>query len=256
MQFYRRLTQIKAISFDLDDNLYNNRPIMQAIEKQMTAYFADKFAQLLPEVTGVFNRKFWAPYRAEAIEANADVSHDVVRHRFESYRLGFLAHNLTGAVATQEAQAGLDYFISLRSDFTVPKESVALLESLSKQYPLVAISNGNVDTQAIGISHYFQHIYHAGYQNQNTLAGNDSEDCECLLRMKPSTDMFDEVCKQLNILPAELLHVGDCGVADIRGALNAGCQSAWLSKYDVGKPLKQVPHIELREITELSSLLR
>ena len=34
MQFYRRLSAIKAISFDLDDTLYNNRPVMQGIEKK------------------------------------------------------------------------------------------------------------------------------------------------------------------------------------------------------------------------------
>lgn len=249
MQIYRRLTPIKAISFDLDDNLYNNRPIMQAIEKKMTAYFAEKFAQLLPDVTGTFNRQFWAPYRQQAIQANNDIGHDVVQHRLESYRLGFLAHKLAGDIALQEAQAGLDYFIRLRSDFTVPQESIELLTSLSKKYPLVAISNGNVDTQALGISHFFQHIYHAGYQP------SDNKGCERLLRMKPSTDMFDEVCVQLNILPAELLHVGDCGVADILGGLNAGCQTAWLPKYGVGKNLQQIPHIELTSISQLLRLM-
>ena len=244
---------MKAISFDLDDNLYNNRPIMQSIEKEMTAYFTDKFAQLLPQITGVFNRSFWAPYRLQAIQNNNDIYHDVVCHRYESYRLGFLEHKLTNVVATQEAQAALDYFISLRSNFSVPKASIELLESLSAKYPLVAISNGNVDTKAIGIAHFFKHIYHAGYQvSSDFLYKGKLLDSKQLLRMKPSTDMFDEVCEKLNIAPKELLHVGDCGVADIQGALNAGCQSAWLSKYDVGKPLKQVPHIELNNIADLA----
>ena len=37
MKFYRRLANIKAISFDLDDTLYSNRPVMVAIEKKMIA---------------------------------------------------------------------------------------------------------------------------------------------------------------------------------------------------------------------------
>ncbi len=254
MQFYRRLTAIKAISFDLDDTLYNNRPVMLAIEKKMVDYFTEKFAILLPKLLSepkqVFNRRFWAPYRQQAIKAHQDISHDVVRLRFESYRLGLLAHNLSAEQAKKEAQAGLDYFINLRSDFTVPKASHELLASLSKEFPLVSISNGNVNTKALGIDHYFQHIYHAGFQT-----GDLHDESEHLLRQKPATDMFSLVCQQLDILPEQLLHVGDCGFADIHGALNAGCQTAWLPHYGVGKNLQQIPHIELAQVSDLSQLL-
>ena len=118
-----------------------------------------------------------------------------------------------------------------------------MLANLSERYPLVAISNGNVDTKTIGIDRYFQHVYHAGWQADGAL-----------LKQKPAVDMFHLVCQQLAIKPEELLHVGDCGVADIHGALNAGCQTAYLPHYGVGKPLKQLPHIELSNLQELCSL--
>ena len=161
MQFYRRLTAIKAISFDLDDTLYNNRPIMQAIEDKMVVYFTEKFASLFsglsPETEvgrthephQIYNRHFWAPYREQAISANHELTHDVVILRFESYRLGLIAHNIEAADAVLQAQAAVDYFISLRSDFIVPKVSHELLASLSKKFPLVAISNGNVNTKLL-----------------------------------------------------------------------------------------------------------
>lgn len=250
MQFYRRLSAIKAISFDLDDTLYNNRPVMQGIEKKMISYFTDKFADVSPALTQVFNSRFWAPYRKQALLAQPDLSHDVVRVRYETYRLGFLAHKLSAEEASKEAQAGLDYFISLRSDFTVPEASIELLKCLSEQFPLVAISNGNVDTNALGIAHYFQHIYHAGYQVAGTVA-----ESEHLLRQKPEADMFTLVCKQLAIPSKALLHVGDCGYADIHGALSAGCQTAWLPHYGVGKKLQQIPHIELSQVSDLKQLL-
>ncbi|ALO33329.1 HAD family hydrolase [Colwellia sp. MT41] len=254
MRFYRRLTTIKAISFDLDDTLYNNRPVMLAIEKQMLQYFTERFALLLPELVPklkpIFNRRFWAPYRQQALAATPDLSHDVVRVRYETYRLGLLAHNVSAEDAVQEAQAGLDFFISLRSDFTVPKASHELLASLSKEFPLVAISNGNVNTKTLGIAHYFQHIYHAGFQR-----GTNHGESGHLLRQKPAADMFTLVCQQLTIPMEQLLHVGDCGFADIYGALNAGCQTAWLPQYGVGKKLQQLPHIELTQVSELLQLL-
>jgi len=241
MQFYRRLKLVKAISFDLDDTLYNNRPIMLAVEDKMVRYFAEVLSA--HELT--FNRRYLARFRREAIQSNPDLNHDVVQVRFESYRLGLLALRLSEGEAVKQAQAALEHFILLRSDFTVPKESHELLASLSQKFPLVAISNGNVDTKALGIAQYFQCIYHAGFQ-----ADMNNQ----LLRQKPAVDMFNLVCQKLAIKPAELLHVGDCGYADIHGALNAGCQTVWLPHYGVGKSLKQLPHIKLSNLQKLSDL--
>ncbi len=247
MKFYRRLSTIKAISFDLDDTLYSNKVVMQAIEKKMIAYFTELLSskqQQLPKTYQHYNPRYWYPFRQQAINAQPDLAHDVVQVRLVTYRLGFAAFGFSNKVAQQMAQAALDYFISLRSDFVVPTSSKQLLADLSKKYPLVAISNGNVDTQALGISHYFQHIYHAGWQANGQL-----------LKQKPANDMFALACQKLAIKPQELLHVGDCGRADVLGALRAGCQAAWLSCYDVGKPISVLPHIELNKISQLEPLL-
>jgi len=246
MKFYRRLSSIKAISFDLDDNLYSNKPVMLAIEKKMIAYFASLAVinRATPDHHKILDHRFWFNFRHQAIKEQPDLAHDVVRVRLVTYLLGFISLGLTESIAKQHAQAALDYFISLRSDFTVPQSSKNLLASLSERYPLIAISNGNVDTKAIGIDHYFQHIYHAGWQPDNTL-----------LKQKPASDMFVLACQKLAIKPSQLLHVGDCGRADIQGALLAGCQTAWLSCYDVGKPISMLPHIELSKINQLEQLL-
>jgi len=68
--------------------------------------------------------------------------------------------------------------------------------------------------------------------------------------------MFNLASQKLAIKPSQLLHVGDCGRADIQGALRAGCQAAWLSCYDVGQPITALPHIELSNVTQLKQLLR
>jgi putative hydrolase of the HAD superfamily len=249
MQIYRRLTAIKAISFDLDDTLYNNLPVMLAIEPKMQDYFRARFAILSPQLNKTFDRYFWASYRYQAIEIDKNIGHDVAKLRFETYRLGFLAQNITAQQAVIEAHAGVAYFVKLRSDFSIPTESHNVLLSLGKTLPIVAISNGNVDTKALGIDHYFQHIYHAGFQQ------SDTDSPEQLLRQKPANDMFRLALEQLAISPKELLHVGDCGFADVYGALNAGCQTAWLPKYGIGKSLRQIPHIELANIDELLSFV-
>ncbi|MDP7592890.1 MAG: HAD-IA family hydrolase [Litorilituus sp.] len=247
MKFYRRLSPIKAISFDLDDNLYSNKPIMVAIEKKMIAYFSQTLGDklhTLPKNHDGFTHKFWFYFRKQAITKQPELKHDVVRIRFVAYQLGIEALGYSPQTAANMAQAALDYFICLRSGFSVPESSIRLLSQLSQCFPLVAISNGNVDTKALGIDQFFQYIYHAGWQKNGEL-----------LRQKPAADMFELACKQLAIEPKQLLHVGDCGQSDIQGALNAGCQAAWLSCYDVGKPINILPHIELSQISQLNELL-
>ncbi|RHW75823.1 HAD-IA family hydrolase [Colwellia sp. RSH04] len=247
MKFYRRLKPFKAISFDLDDTLYSNGPVMRAIDIKMVEYFA----QLMPKQTQIFDVKFWLPFRHQAIQQHNALQHDVVAVRFESYRLGFIALNYSQVIACNEAQAALDYFIRLRSDFSVPQVSHDLLAQLSDKLPLVAITNGNVDAKAIGIARYFSAIYHAGFQTNHLSTAHQGN----LFRQKPRVDMFAVACEQLNIKPEELLHVGDCGNADILGGITAGCQTAWLPKYGVGKAIKNLPHIELTDVSDLLRLI-
>ncbi|MCW8833085.1 MAG: HAD family hydrolase, partial [Colwellia sp.] len=160
LKFYRRLAPIKAISFDLDDTLYHNKPVMLVIEQKMIAYFADVLNAKQHKLINPpkrFNQGFWYQFRQQAISQQSVLTHDVVQVRLVSYRLGFEALGFTRDIAQKMAQAALDYFIRLRSDFAVPDSSKRLLATLSSKYPLVAISNGNVDTKVLGISHYFQH---------------------------------------------------------------------------------------------------
>jgi len=246
MKFYRRLTDIKAISFDLDDTLYSNKPVMQGIEKKMIAYFSRLpiLNKIMSDQHKVLSTQFWSHFRQQAILEQPNLTHDVVKIRLVTYQLGFLSLGLANDLAKKEAQSALEYFIELRSDFAVPEESKKLLANLSEKYTLIAISNGNVDTKALGISQYFQHIYHAGWQANGEL-----------LKQKPASDMFVLACQTLAIEPSQLLHIGDCGYSDIQGALRAGCQSVWLSCYDVGQPITVLPHIELNKLIQLEKLL-
>jgi putative hydrolase of the HAD superfamily len=237
----------KAISFDLDDTLYSNGPVMAGIEQKMISHFA----QLMPQYKQIFNSAFWFYFKQQAIKQQSELAHDVVFSRLESYCLGFISLGFTEEAARSHAQTALEYFIQLRSEFKVPEKSQQLLAKLSEKLPLVAISNGNVNTETLGIGKYFTHIYHAGYQQ----VIDNSPVKGTLLRQKPEKDMFVDVCKKLAILPEELLHVGDCGNADIYGALSAGCQAVFLPHYGVGKPLKVIPHLELNDVCDLEKLI-
>jgi len=253
MKFYRRLEPFQAISFDLDDTLYSNYPVMMATDAKMVTYFTALFSSKNTLSNSledtVFDYLFWWPFRQQVLKENPLLIHHVGDIRLATYTLGMKTLGLSDNVAKDEAQKALDYFVLQRSDFVVPDVVHQLLKSLQKKYPLVAISNGNVDTDKIGISQYFQYCFHAG----DTSTRQSDEKIQ--LRQKPFADMFDAACDKLSIKSEQLLHVGDCGRSDIQGAINAGCQTAWISCFDVGKPLTVLPNIELSDISELHHLL-
>ncbi len=253
MRFYRRLEAFKAISFDLDDTLYSNYPVMMATDIKMVAYFSELFSsQLSPAYLSkntVFDHQFWWPFRQQALKINPKLIHHVGDVRLVTYTLGLKSLGLSNYAAEQAAQKALNYFVQQRSDFVVSKAVHQLLKSLQQKYPLVAISNGNVDTDKIDISKYFKYRFHAG--DVFTQASGERTQ----LRQKPHADMFKVACDKLAIAPEQLLHIGDCGRADIQGAINAGCQTAWISYYGVGKPITVLPTMELSDIGELDHLL-
>jgi putative hydrolase of the HAD superfamily len=237
MIFYRRLQSVAAISFDLDDTLYANSPNMINAERKMLAYFSQHFPETAREGEQAC-RYYWHQFRAQALALDETLIDDVTALRLTSYYLAIKALGVNDAKAHLQAQKALAYFIEQRSDFEIPEQSRQLLTLLGQFFPLVAITNGNVDFAKLGLNDYFQAIYHPGKG----------------VKRKPNIDMFTQACQKLAITPRQLLHVGDCGHADIYGALQAGCQTAWLNRYGVGKAIKVLPHIELADIKELALL--
>ncbi|WP_426369527.1 hypothetical protein [Pseudocolwellia sp. HL-MZ7] len=69
MKVYRRLAPFKAISFDLDDTLYSNHPIMVTTSDAMLAYFKKEMPALLDNSTDIqveYDIEFWAEYKEKS----------------------------------------------------------------------------------------------------------------------------------------------------------------------------------------------
>lgn len=234
MRFNRRLSEIKAISFDLDDTLYSNKEVMLATAAAMKTYFR----QLLGSKQA-YDIDFWSPYRQQALRQKPILTHDVTEARRLCYQLGLQALGYKESQAIAEANFAMVHFCEQRNQVTISQNIFDFLDALAVRFPLVAISNGNVCTKTIGLKDYFLAVYHA----------------DQYFKQKPETDLFQQALSKLNIPAKQLLHVGDCGHSDIYGALRAGCQTAWVNTYDVGKPIKVIPHIELSNVTDLTKIL-
>ncbi|MCK6265732.1 5-amino-6-(5-phospho-D-ribitylamino)uracil phosphatase YigB [Vibrio sp. ZSDE26] len=234
MRFYRGISPIKAMTFDLDDTLYDNRPVIQRVEQKITQWLHRHHP-----VSATRNYGWWQQVKRDAAIADPMLKHDVTRWRFEQILQGFLQLGYSEEQASRTAQQTIEEVLVLRSQFDVPEESHRVLSLLSERYPLVAITNGNVDVGKIGLEQYFSLVLKAGPDG----------------RAKPDADLYIKAASFLELAPQSILHVGDHLVTDVAGAKRSGFQACWYNNQDTDlirhSRSKTLPDIEIDRLDSL-----
>lgn len=231
MRIYKALAPIQALSFDLDDTLYPNSTVIAKAELAMQ----QRLAQLLP-ASFHNNSLYWFEQRKILAKADVEVRHDVSRWRLLALERGLTTQGLSLCEAGEIAELAMSAFLQARTDIQLAPEVRPLLAQLAARFPLVAITNGNADIKKMDIADLFQFALRAGPDG----------------RMKPYPDLFIKAAGLLQLEPKHILHIGDHVKSDVVGALNAGCQAAWLNLTPgaLGK-LKTLPHVEFDQLEEL-----
>ena len=235
MEFFRRLSGIRAISFDLDDTLYDNRPVIERAEQWMVAYMRDTYLQ-----TAMYDRAWWHKLKLRLQQEQPALVDDVSLCRRVLLQQGLMAGGMKKAEAKREAENVFAHFLEVRSQVAVPDITRRVLSALAKKYPLVVITNGNVLVERLGLEGQFQHVLKAG--------GG--------FRMKPAPDLFTDMARRLQLPPQQILHVGDDVLTDVAGAIHSGYRSAWLN--DVGQDWRKLtilPDVMLTRLEQLLTLL-
>ena len=235
MEFFRRLGAIRAISFDLDDTLYDNRPVIEHAERWMVAHMRDRYLE-----TAMFDRSWWQRLKLQIQREQPALVDDVSLCRRVLLQQGLMEGGMAADLAHQEAESVFAQFLEVRSQIAVPDTTRRILSALAQKYPLVVITNGNVLLERLGLDGHFQHVLKAG--------GG--------FRMKPAPDLFHDMARRLGLPPSQILHVGDDVTTDVAGAVHNGYRSAWLN--DVGqdwRTLRILPDVMLTRLEQLLTLL-
>ncbi|ELR63234.1 2-haloalkanoic acid dehalogenase [Photobacterium marinum] len=238
MQFYRNLQPLKALTFDLDDTLYDNRPVIHRAEQAMHDWLAEHHP-----CSHKVERDDWKRLKMELAAEDPMLRHDVTRWRYEVLRVGLMQLGYTRPKAEQAADDGVARVLVVRNQVDVPEETHRVLSALKQKLPLVAITNGNVDAGKIGLGHYFDRVLVAG---RDGLA-------------KPEPDMFELAAKALELPASSILHVGDHLVTDVGGAKQNGFQACWYN--DQQRELhrepkaKWLPDVEIHSLSQLLELV-
>lgn len=239
MHFFRRLPQIKAMTFDLDDTLYNNRPVIDNLEVKFREWMVAEHP-----VSQQRDQRWWLDLKRAVLIDEPEIVHDVTLWRHTQIKTGLMHLGYDRPKAHQAADVAMQEVLRLRNLITVPQSTHDVLSQLAQQIPLIAISNGNANPEAIGLSQYFQLILRAGPDG----------------RAKPYPDMFEVAIDHLGLAASSVLHVGDHGRTDVLGARNHGLSSCWFNDQDYNAltfaKLKVLPDIEIRHLSELLTLVR
>lgn len=242
MKFNALPGPIRAVTFDLDDTLYNNAPCIQQAE----IWFAELLTRRYHLPEQCLEVSFWKMHKAGTQERMPELGNDVTVLRAQALvdTFAFLGCPLKGGL--EEGLALTAEFIACRSQVSVPESTFEFLAAVRKLVPVAALSNGNIDLHTAGLDGIFAFDLRPSLQPGH--------------RAKPYPDLYLQAAARFGIRPQELLHVGDESQTDVQGAKNAGVQCAWLKGGIAGlsSPVLQadrLPEIELQQLSELLSVL-
>lgn len=237
MKFFRRLAPIKALTFDLDDTLYDNAPVIRQLEVKLSSWL-NKYHP----ITAGQSTLWWRAIKRELANNDPWLLHDVTLWRFKVIEEGLYRLGYDQDQARLAAEEAIGWVLKWRSDVCVPRESHHVLTELSKKLPLIAITNGNVNLEQIGLAGYFSLVLKAGPDGF----------------AKPESDMFQKAQQFLGVPHQNILHVGDHLNSDVLGAKQSGFQACWYNNgsQDSYQSIKArlLPDVEISQLNQLLDL--
>ncbi|MDB4222220.1 HAD family hydrolase [Granulosicoccus sp.] len=227
------LAQVQAISFDLDDTLWDCAPAIANAENALFEWHN----RVTPAITELHTQHTLQDYRTEFRKHNPELKGCVTAMRMAGLRKLLNAFDYSESLAAE----GFEVFYKARSQVELYPGALDMLKELKQSFRLAAITNGNADLHSIGISMYFDRIYAANLT----------------LLEKPAPDMFNLCLSEMDIPPNALLHIGDNPVTDIFGAQSTGVQTLWFNRYNETWPDHlRPPDFEVSTLSDIAALFQ
>lgn len=226
----------KLITFDLDDTLWDMRPVLVRAEQRVKEW-AD---QRCPELYKRYSRDQLMALRNAVLTAHPELKYQISQIRIEVIRQALIDCGYGHSVAEQLSREGFEVFIEARHEVELFNDTEDCLRELAADYTLGVLTNGNADIHRIGLGHFFSFAFSA-------------EQLDCA---KPAPDMFEAALKAGRACAAEMIHVGDHIDHDISGAQNIGAATIWINAKSEVWTTSNEPDAQVRHIGEVPGAVR
>ena len=225
------LNEIKAITFDLDDTLWHNPPVIQNAQSKIKQHLLDEFSHFNPNSLDDEFRESLILVRAK----NPKLAHNLTELRRQSFEVLLRNHGYD----PKQSYDLMEKFLKFRHEVSIYPDVEACLQHLNGKYKLAALTNGNANVMRLEIGKYFDAHFSA----------------EQVGVQKPKRRIFDHVSNALNMPHQNILHVGDNPVDDVKGALDSGFQAVWVNRSRMKWPLDLLGHKEILDLGQLPKLV-
>jgi len=222
---------IKAITFDLDDTLWEVWPAVERAEELLHDWLAARYPRIPERFTPLELREL----SREVVATRPELAHDRTRLRKEAL---WLAARQADYVEFDVERAFSVFFVA-RNAVEPFADVRPALERLAQRYILASLSNGNADLRLIGLHDLFAFSLNAIDVGA----------------AKPERLMFERACQQLAALPEQIVHVGDDPEQDVSGAAQAGFRTVWVNRTHRNWPGGSQADAEIATLAELESVL-
>jgi len=203
------MPELRVITFDLDNTLWDVHSVIVNAERAMRAYLE----QDAPDVVALFERGETMDIRERVIAEDATLKHDISTLRERVVMEALLATGMSQTRSAAVARQAFDVFLEARHDVTYFEHALETLEALSARYVMGALSNGNADTTTLGLDRFLTFSFSAAAVGAS----------------KPAPDMFHAALEHTGAAPEEAVHIGDHLVDDIAGATAVGMHTIWVN---------------------------
>ena len=211
-----RAGPIRAVTFDLDDTLWDVEPAIARAERDLRAWLHAN----CPDTAARFDREALFRIRGEIVAQKPYLRHDVSELRVQVLKAALLRTAHGPAEAERLARAGFEVFLASRHAIEYYEHAVQVLETLHRRYVIGALTNGNADVRRLDIGPLFHFAIQAGEVGSS----------------KPEPLMFEEAMRRARLAPREIVHVGDHLENDVAGAKQLGWFTVWVNRTGCPRP--------------------
>lgn len=226
---------IRLLTFDLDDTLWDFAPVLTRAEALTYAWLE----QNVPAVTQRYSLEALRALRMQIAREQPEIAHRVTDLRLHGTRRALREAGIDEAEIEGFAVASFEIFLEARHRIELFAEAETVLETLSRDYTLAAITNGNVQVSRLGLDKYF------------SLAIN----AEQLPRAKPHPEPFLAALQRTGCTAAQCIHIGDDIENDIRGAQRVGLHTVWMNPARLPWPGGMPPNREIDNLEQLPAAI-
>ena len=231
------MAEIRLITFDLDNTLWDVGQVIRHAESQMNAWLDDR----VPDYRQLMTPETLQAIRSQVVAERPELGHDVSRLREAVIYTGMRRLGLSDVEAGARAREAFLTFFEARQQVVFFEHALDALSHLAANYQLAALTNGNAHVEKIGLGRYFSFAFSSADVSAS----------------KPAPDIFHAALDRAGVQAGEAIHIGDHLVDDIHGAGSVGMHTIWVNHAQtVGGDMHTQPSATVERLSELPEAVR